>query len=142
MIILDNQARQQMTRHFQLSLQCNNSLIMGFVRHTAKKKKNWQLTQTCTFTSPPTTTTGLSEVSSKLEVESDRICETEDLEAEEDHLRLTFWKNGYPEKFIASAMIPRTKQKVLHADGTVTKYPTPEGRLYAYYRMKRGLQIT
>ena len=35
MIILDDQARQQMTLHFQLSLQCNVSPIMGFVRHTA-----------------------------------------------------------------------------------------------------------
>ena len=39
MIILDNQTRQQMTLHFQLSLQCNVSPITGFVRHTAKKKK-------------------------------------------------------------------------------------------------------
>ena len=39
MIILDDQARQQMTLHFQLSLQCNVSPITGFVRHTAKKKK-------------------------------------------------------------------------------------------------------
>ena len=35
MIILDNQARQQMIHHFQLSLQCNVSPIMGFIRHTA-----------------------------------------------------------------------------------------------------------
>ena len=35
MIILDNQARQQMTLHFQLSLQCNVSPITGFVWHTA-----------------------------------------------------------------------------------------------------------
>ena len=37
MIILDDQARQQMTLHFQLSLQChcNVSPITGFVRHTA-----------------------------------------------------------------------------------------------------------
>ena len=34
-IILDDQARQQMTRHFQLSLQCNVSPITGFVRHSA-----------------------------------------------------------------------------------------------------------
>ena len=34
MIILDDQARQQMTLHFQLSLQCNVSPIMGFIRHT------------------------------------------------------------------------------------------------------------
>ena len=34
MIILDDQARQQMTLHFQLSLQCNVSPITGFVRHT------------------------------------------------------------------------------------------------------------
>ena len=39
MIILDDQTRQQMTLHFQLSLQCNVSPITGFVRHTAKKKK-------------------------------------------------------------------------------------------------------
>ena len=31
MIILDDQARQQMTLHFQLSLQCNVSPITGFV---------------------------------------------------------------------------------------------------------------
>ena len=36
MIILDDQAHQQMTLHFQLSLQCNVLPIMGFVRHTAK----------------------------------------------------------------------------------------------------------
>ena len=35
MIILDDQARQQMTLHFQLSLQHNFSAITGFVRHTA-----------------------------------------------------------------------------------------------------------
>ena len=35
MIILDDQARQQMTLHFQFSLQCNVSPITGFVRHTA-----------------------------------------------------------------------------------------------------------
>ena len=35
MIILDDQARQQMTLHLQLSLQCNVSPITGFVRHTA-----------------------------------------------------------------------------------------------------------
>ena len=45
-----------------------------------------------------------------------RISEAEDLEAEEDHLRVTFRKNGYPEKFIASAMMPRTRQ-----EGTVTR---------------------
>ena len=39
MIILDDQARQQMTLHFQLSLHCNVLPITGFVRHTAKKKK-------------------------------------------------------------------------------------------------------
>ena len=32
MIMLDDQARQQMTLHFQLSLQCNVSPITGFVR--------------------------------------------------------------------------------------------------------------
>ena len=39
MIILDDQTRQQMTLHFQLSLQCNVSPITGFVRHTAKEKE-------------------------------------------------------------------------------------------------------
>ena len=39
MIILDDQARQQMTCHFQLSLHCNFLLITGFVRHTAQKKE-------------------------------------------------------------------------------------------------------
>ena len=43
MIILDSQTRQQMTLHFQLSLQCNDLPITGFVRHTAKKRKKWQL---------------------------------------------------------------------------------------------------
>ena len=32
-----------MTLHFQLSLQCNVSPIMGFIRYTAQKKKKWQL---------------------------------------------------------------------------------------------------
>ena len=35
MIILDDQARQQITLHFQLSLQCNVLPITGFIRHTA-----------------------------------------------------------------------------------------------------------
>ena len=35
MSILDDQARQQMTLYFQLSLQCNVLPITGFVRHTA-----------------------------------------------------------------------------------------------------------
>ena len=35
MIILDNQACQEMTLHFQLSLQCNVSPITGIVRHQA-----------------------------------------------------------------------------------------------------------
>ena len=35
MIILDDQARQQLTLHFPLSLQCNVSPITGFVWHTA-----------------------------------------------------------------------------------------------------------
>ena len=41
-----------------------------------------------------------------------RICETEDLEAEKDHLRTTFQRNGYPEGFITSAMKLRTGQEV------------------------------
>ena len=40
MIILDDQAHQQMTLHFQLSLQCNVSPITGFVRHTSQCQ--WQ----------------------------------------------------------------------------------------------------
>ena len=35
MIILDDQACQQLTRHFQLSLQCNVSAITGFTRHAS-----------------------------------------------------------------------------------------------------------
>ena len=38
---------------------------------------------------------------------------------------MTFRKNGYPEKFIASAMMPRTRQEVPHADGTVTEASNP-----------------
>ena len=53
-----------------------------------------------------------------------RICEAEDLEAE-DHLRMTFRKNGYPEKFIASAMMPKTRQEVQQAEGTVTEASNP-----------------
>ena len=49
----------------------------------------------------------------------------QDLEAEEDQLRVTFRKNGYPEKFIESAMVPRTRQEVPHADGTVTEVSYP-----------------
>ena len=54
-----------------------------------------------------------------------RICEIEDLEAEEDHLRVTFRKNGYPEKFIAGAMMPRSRQEAPQADGTVTEASNP-----------------
>ena len=73
-----------------------------------------------------------------LEVESDRICETEDLEAGEDHLRLTSRKNGYPEKFIARAMIPRTKQKVLHADGIVTEASNPRKKTLCILTYEKG----
>ena len=38
-IILDDQACQQMTLHFQLSLQCNISPITGFVRHSRWAKR-------------------------------------------------------------------------------------------------------
>ena len=54
-----------------------------------------------------------------------RICEVEDLEAEDDHLRVTFWKNGYPEKFIAGAMMPSTRQEAPQADRTVTEASNP-----------------
>ena len=40
---MDDQARQQMTGHFKMSLQCNVTPIMGFVRHTAQKKKGGNL---------------------------------------------------------------------------------------------------
>ena len=40
-----------------------------------------------------------------------RVCEAEDLEAEEEHLRLTFRKNGYPRGFITGAMKPREEQE-------------------------------
>ena len=54
-----------------------------------------------------------------------RICETEDLEAEEDHLRVTFRKNGYPETFIAGAMMPRTRQEAPQGDETVKEASNP-----------------
>ena len=41
-----------------------------------------------------------------------RICETENLEGEEDHLRTTFLRNGYPEGFVTRAMKLRTGQEV------------------------------
>ena len=40
-----------------------------------------------------------------------RICEAEELEAEEEHLRTTFRKNGYPRGFITGAMKPRREQE-------------------------------
>ena len=67
-----------------------------------------------------------------------RICEAEDLEAEEDHLRVTFQKNGYPEKFIASAMIPSTRQEVTHADGTVTEASNPRRKTLCILQYVKG----
>ena len=63
-----------------------------------------------------------------------RICETEDLEAEEDHLRVTFRKNSYPEKFIADAMMPRTRQEAPQADGTVTEASNPRRKTLLYVK--------
>ena len=40
-----------------------------------------------------------------------RNCETEDLEAEEEHLRTIFRKNGYPRGFITGAMKRRREQE-------------------------------
>ena len=40
-----------------------------------------------------------------------RICETEDMKAEEDHLRTPFRCNGYPEGFITNTMKLRTRQE-------------------------------
>ena len=40
MIILDDQARQQMTLHLQLSLQCNVSPIMGCMPDEARDGRN------------------------------------------------------------------------------------------------------
>ena len=67
-----------------------------------------------------------------------KICETEDLEAEEDHLRVTFRKNGYPEKFIASAMMARTRQEVPHADVTVTEASKPSRKTLCMLSYVKG----
>ena len=42
---MDDQARQQMTHHFQLSLQCNVLPVTGFIRHTA----HYQYTYLCMY---------------------------------------------------------------------------------------------
>ena len=46
-----------------------------------------------------------------------RICEAEDLEAEEEHLRTTFCMNGYPRGFITGAMKPRREQQETQQGG-------------------------
>ena len=51
-----------------------------------------------------------------------RICETEDLKAEEDHLRTTYLRNAYREGFITGEMKPRTNQE---AQQTVTEASNP-----------------
>ena len=38
---------------------------------------------------------------------------------------MTVQNNGYPEKFIAGAMMPRTRQEAPHADRTVTEASNP-----------------
>ena len=57
-----------------------------------------------------------------------RICEAEDLEAEEKHLRTTFCKNGYPRGFITGAMKTRRKQQETEQGGE------PGERPCVYYR--------
>ena len=46
-----------------------------------------------------------------------RICEAEDLEAEEEHLRTTFRKNGYPRGFVTGAMKLRREQQETQQGG-------------------------
>ena len=50
-----------------------------------------------------------------------RICEAKDLEAEEEHLRMTFRKNGYPRGFITGAMKPREEQEETQRGGETVR---------------------
>ena len=54
-----------------------------------------------------------------------RICEAEDLAAEEEH-RMTFQMNGYPKGFIAGARRPsRGQDETQQGEETATEEPTP-----------------
>ena len=54
-----------------------------------------------------------------------RISEAEDLEAEEEHLRTTFQKNGYPRGFVVGAMSPsRIQEGIQQAEETAMEVPT------------------
>ena len=54
-----------------------------------------------------------------------RICEAEDLEAEEEHLRTTFQKNGYPKGFVVGATRPsRVQEEIQQAEETAMEDPT------------------
>ena len=55
-----------------------------------------------------------------------RICEAEDLEAEEEHLKTAFQKNSYPRRFVESAMRPcRVQVEAQQAEETATEEPIP-----------------
>ena len=86
---------------------------------TFKNANKGLVTTNCHFN----VSNALSQVESKSR--ATRICETENLEGEEDHLRTTFLRNGYPEGFITSAMKLRTRQEVQQ---TLTEASNPEGR--------------
>ena len=65
-----------------------------------------------------------------------RICEAEDLEAEEEHLKTTFQKNGYPRGFVVGAMKPsRVQKEIQQAEETAMEDPTSRRRPCACYRM-------
>ena len=54
-----------------------------------------------------------------------RICEAEDLEAEEEHLRTTFQTNGYPRGFVVGAVRPsRIQERIQQAEETAMEDPT------------------
>ena len=54
-----------------------------------------------------------------------RICEAEDLEAKEEHLRTTIQKNGYPRGFVVGAMRPsRIQEGIQQAEETAMEDPT------------------
>ena len=68
-----------------------------------------------------------------------RICEAEDLEAEEEHLRTTFQKNGYPRGFVASAMRPRrVQEETQQAEETATEEPTSRRKILCVLPYVKG----
>ena len=68
-----------------------------------------------------------------------RICEAEDLAAEEEHLRMTFQMNGYPKEFIAGAMRPRRGQdETQQGKETATEEPTPGRKTLCVLPYVRG----